>query len=86
MVGTLWIPGLPWSPGAGGSHSLFPVLKDSKEEKSPNLQRILLRLHHLFEIKEDPVLSQPVTLDLKVNGAYSTPTPYPPQITWQSPW
>ncbi|XP_023375070.1 epididymis-specific alpha-mannosidase isoform X1 [Otolemur garnettii] len=30
-----------------------------------DLHRVLLRLHHLYEADEDPVLSQPVTVDLE---------------------
>lgn len=60
----------------GGRISLpSPVPEGPWEEAGPNLQRVLLRLHHLFEKGEDPVLSRPVTLNLKVNCAH----PPPPQ-------
>ncbi|XP_041468534.1 epididymis-specific alpha-mannosidase-like [Lytechinus variegatus] len=32
---------------------------------SPNLSRILLRLQHLYEVGEHPILSRPVTVDLQ---------------------
>jgi hypothetical protein len=42
------------------------LLTFSPEDKqSYFVNSILLRLEHFFELKEDPVLSTPVTLDLK---------------------
>lgn len=32
-----------------------------------DFSRVLLRIRHLYEVGEDPVLSQPVMVDLKVN-------------------
>lgn len=36
-----------------------------------DFDRILLRITHLYEVGEDPVLSQPITINLKVHEIYS---------------
>jgi len=45
---------------------LFP-LKGKQKQGDPNFSRVLLRIRHLYEVGEDPVLSQPVIVNLKVN-------------------
>ncbi|XP_049637605.1 epididymis-specific alpha-mannosidase-like [Suncus etruscus] len=60
---TLSIPG--WRYSSNHTDHLWRLREDSQKEASPNLQRVLLRLYHLFEEGENPVLSQPVSLDLK---------------------
>lgn len=39
-------------------------------ERKIDFDRILLRITHLYELGEDPVLSQPITINLKVHEIY----------------
>uniref|UniRef100_A0A8C5TBD1 Epididymis-specific alpha-mannosidase n=1 Tax=Malurus cyaneus samueli TaxID=2593467 RepID=A0A8C5TBD1_9PASS len=56
---TLSIPGWRYS-----SNHAEQVLSKQKEDDA-DFSRVLLRIRHLYEVGEDPVLSQPVMLDLK---------------------
>ncbi|XP_060273671.1 epididymis-specific alpha-mannosidase-like [Ovis aries] len=38
--------------------------QDRKHEPKADLRRVLLRLQHLYEVDQDPVLSRPVTVNL----------------------
>ena len=40
--------------------------QDQKHEAKADLRRVLLRLQHLYEVDQDPVLSRPVTVKLQV--------------------
>ncbi|KAI4585443.1 hypothetical protein MJG53_005677 [Ovis ammon polii x Ovis aries] len=40
-------------------------MNDRKHEAKADLRRVLLRLQHLYEVDQDPVLSQPVTVNLR---------------------
>ena len=40
--------------------------QDRKDKAKADLRRVLLRLQHLYEVDQDPVLSQPVTVNLRV--------------------
>lgn len=40
--------------------------QDRKHEAKADLRRVLLRLQHLYEVDQDPVLSRPVTVNLRV--------------------
>lgn len=42
-------------------------LKGKQKQGDADFSRVLLRIRHLYEVGEDPVLSQPVTVNLKVN-------------------
>ncbi|XP_059131017.1 epididymis-specific alpha-mannosidase [Peromyscus eremicus] len=60
----LSIPG--WNYSRSHAQHLKNLWRGHPEKPQANLRRVLLRLHHLYEAGEDPVLSQPVTMDLRV--------------------
>lgn len=71
------MPGPDWRIGAQrGPHCRPPSVPEGHGGKAKaDLCRILLWLQHLCEVGEDPVLSQPVTVNLKVTD----PPPARPQ-------
>nr|KAF6392792.1 mannosidase alpha class 2B member 2 [Pipistrellus kuhlii] len=60
---TLSIPG--WNYSSDHAEHLQYLRKGFPRKAKADLRRVLLRLHHLYETGEDPVLSQPVTVNLK---------------------
>ncbi|CAH6977974.1 epididymis-specific alpha-mannosidase [Phodopus roborovskii] len=60
----LSIPG--WNYSRDHAQHLKNLQTGPPGKPQANLQRMLLRLHHLYEEGEDPDLSQPVSVDLKV--------------------
>ncbi|VCW78124.1 unnamed protein product, partial [Gulo gulo] len=60
----LSIPGWNYSPNH--TEHLQNLQKGHGRKAKADLRRVLLRLHHLHEVGEDPVLSQPVSVNLEV--------------------
>ncbi|XP_069877906.1 epididymis-specific alpha-mannosidase-like isoform X1 [Dipodomys merriami] len=59
----LSVPG--WNYSTNHTEHLRHLEQGHHGKAQADLHRVLLRLHHLYEMGEDPVLSQPVTLNLK---------------------
>ncbi|XP_043762815.1 epididymis-specific alpha-mannosidase-like [Cervus elaphus] len=59
----LSIPG--WKYSSNHTEHLQTLQKDRNREAKADLRRVLLRLQHLYEVDQDPVLSQPVTVNLQ---------------------
>uniref|UniRef100_UPI00063C1023 epididymis-specific alpha-mannosidase-like n=1 Tax=Odobenus rosmarus divergens TaxID=9708 RepID=UPI00063C1023 len=60
----LSIPG--WNYSSNHTEHLQNLQKGRRGKAKADLRRVLLRLHHLYEVGEDPVLSQPVSVNLEV--------------------
>ncbi|XP_032708474.1 epididymis-specific alpha-mannosidase-like [Lontra canadensis] len=60
----LSIPG--WNYSSNHREHLQNLQKGHGRKAKADLHRVLLRLHHLYEVGEDPVLSQPVSVNLEV--------------------
>ncbi|KAJ1214027.1 hypothetical protein NDU88_001655 [Pleurodeles waltl] len=59
----LSIPG--WKYKSNHTEHMQTIHKDQLNSASADFDRVLLRIRHLYEKGEDPVLSQPVTVNLK---------------------
>ncbi|XP_069451160.1 epididymis-specific alpha-mannosidase-like [Ovis canadensis] len=59
----LSIPG--WKYSSNHTEHLRTLQKGHFHEPKADLRRVLLRLQHLCEVDQDPVLSQPVTVNLR---------------------
>ncbi|KAG9345484.1 hypothetical protein JZ751_008628 [Albula glossodonta] len=60
---TLSVPG--WRYSTNHSQNLQDILRGKKGKAEPDFNRVLLRIMHLYEVGEDPVLSKPITINLK---------------------
>ncbi|XDB51619.1 hypothetical protein AB1E18_005173 [Capra hircus] len=59
----LSIPG--WKYSSNHTEHLRTLQKDRRPKPKADLRRVLLRLQHLYEVDQDPVLSRPVTVNLR---------------------
>uniref|UniRef100_A0AC11CGL8 Uncharacterized protein n=1 Tax=Ovis aries TaxID=9940 RepID=A0AC11CGL8_SHEEP len=59
----LSIPG--WTYNSNHTKHMQNLRKDNQAEAKAESRRVLLRLRHLYEVDEDPVRSQPVTVNLQ---------------------
>ncbi|XP_057880979.1 epididymis-specific alpha-mannosidase [Melospiza georgiana] len=60
---TLSIPG--WRYSSNHAEQVHSIHMGEQKQSDPDFSRVLLRIRHLYEVGEDPVLSQPVVVDLK---------------------
>ncbi|XP_066404745.1 epididymis-specific alpha-mannosidase isoform X1 [Molothrus aeneus] len=60
---TLSIPG--WRYSSNHAEQVHSIHMGEQQQGDPDFSRVLLRIRHLYEVGEDPVLSQPVVVDLK---------------------
>ncbi|KAF2976533.1 hypothetical protein EK904_014353 [Melospiza melodia maxima] len=60
---TLSIPG--WRYSSNHAEQVHSIHMGEEKQGDPDFSRVLLRIRHLYEVGEDPVLSQPVVVDLK---------------------
>nr|XP_031304535.1 epididymis-specific alpha-mannosidase-like [Camelus dromedarius] len=77
---TLSIPG--WNYSSNHTEHLWNLRKGHPRKAKADLRRVLLRLHHLYEVGEHPVLSQPVTVNLQVTCPHLASRP---QVTESAP-
>ncbi|XP_074085923.1 epididymis-specific alpha-mannosidase isoform X2 [Macrotis lagotis] len=59
----LSIPG--WQYSSNHTDHFQNLQKGHRKDSGPDLSRVLVRICHLYEVGEDPDLSQPVTVNLK---------------------
>ncbi|NXQ38872.1 MA2B2 mannosidase, partial [Catharus fuscescens] len=60
---TLSIPG--WKYSSNHAEQVRSIRIGKQKQGDADFSRVLLRIRHLYEVGEDPVLSQPVMVDLK---------------------
>uniref|UniRef100_G1NJI0 Epididymis-specific alpha-mannosidase n=1 Tax=Meleagris gallopavo TaxID=9103 RepID=G1NJI0_MELGA len=60
---TLSIPG--WRYSSNHAEQVHTVHMGKQKQGDADFSRVLLRIRHLYEVGEDPVLSQPVVVNLK---------------------
>ncbi|XP_071600090.1 epididymis-specific alpha-mannosidase isoform X2 [Heliangelus exortis] len=60
---TLSIPG--WNYSSNHEEQVHSILMGKEKQGAADFSRVLLRIRHLYEAGEDPVLSQPVVVNLK---------------------
>ncbi|XP_048397120.1 epididymis-specific alpha-mannosidase isoform X1 [Stegostoma tigrinum] len=60
---TLCLPG--WRYNSNHTAHLQNIVQGKSKQSKPDFRRVLLRIMHLYEVGEDPVLSQPVTVNIK---------------------
>uniref|UniRef100_A0A8C0PVR9 Glycosyl hydrolase family 38 C-terminal domain-containing protein n=1 Tax=Canis lupus familiaris TaxID=9615 RepID=A0A8C0PVR9_CANLF len=65
----LSIPG--WNYSSNHTEHLQDLQKRHRGKAKADLRRVLLRLHHLYEEGKDPVLSQPVRVNLQISALRS---------------
>ncbi|XP_058888968.1 epididymis-specific alpha-mannosidase isoform X2 [Acipenser ruthenus] len=62
-IQSLSIPG--WRYSSNHSEQLRDIQQEKQKQADPDFDRVLLRIMHLYEVEEDPVLSLPAAINLK---------------------